>query len=429
MIKKIIFIAFLIILSIFISNILNYNDVVSIATSRYQITMNLSFLFFLSVAAFLIFYLLIYILVAMFYPSVSNYKNNERKLKKKISQYINLMTEAFIFKSIKNNKEALKKLKKADKIYGETNLSKLLESQLFFLDRDYKKSEVIFKKIDDIDLNIDLLALKFNFEQSVRLNDEENSEKYAKQILKVEPTNRDCLETLFSIYYKKMDWENANNILQIGLKSGIFSQDKYKDKILFIYTALGKKLYESNELFRAKKVLRLAYKLDSNYIQATILLVQTYISLGKTQKAIKIIKKVWRHNANPKLANLYFSIVPERKSIRTAEVLYRLNSRSYESNFILATAYFNNKIFSKARKYAKIAENICPSKEIYELMLKIEQEDNGSSAMVNNFKNKILTSKNPGWQCDVCKKEYNVWQDQCNNCKSLDSIFWADDKK
>lgn len=428
MIKKILFIAFIIFLSIFISNLLIYNSEIVINFLDYQISTTTGFLIFLGVAFILVLYLLIYLLMEILYPNINYYKKNEQKLQKKFNQYLELMTEAFIYKSARNIKESFKKIKKANRIFKEANLSKLLESQLYYLQKQYQKSEDTFKEIENLNLNLNLINLKINLEKAKKANDINKIKEYSEQILKIEPINKSSLESLFYIYLNKKEWEKAYEILQKALRSKIFDKNKMEKEILFLYTSLGKKYYDNQNFSSAKTILRQAYKLNSNYIQAVILLIETYIALGKKLKALQIIKKTWKHDTNPKLAELYFSLLTdkEKKSIRSAEILYKLNSKSYESNLILAKAYYENEFYSKARKYAKMAEEINETKSLYELILKIEQEDNGSSALINNLKNKILTMKDSCWKCSICKREYVNWQPECNNCKNLDSFEWSE---
>ena len=57
-------------------------------------------------------------------------------------------------------------------------------------------------------------------------------------------------------------------------------------------------------------------------------------------------------------------------------------------------------------------------------MLKIEQEDNGSSAVIANLKQKINDSKNSTWKCSICGKEYSEWQPNCEKCGNVDKIEW-----
>ncbi|HSQ97847.1 MAG TPA: hypothetical protein VLL98_03965 [Rickettsiales bacterium] len=431
MIRKILFIIFITCLSLFISKTLNYNDTIEITTLNYEITTTNNFVLFILSGIVLVIFLIIYSFFSIFSPSFKRIEKNKQKLEKNFEEYLNLITESFVYKNIDNSKEAWLKLKKANKIFKETSLSKFLESQIFYMDGKYKKSEVSFKEIKNTNLNLDLINLKNCLAQAKKLQEKENIENYATQILKIEPIEAEALNTLLEIYIEKKNWIEAEDTLRKGLKSKVFSKEGNKDKILFIYTALAKQHLDNKNFFGAKKYLRKVYKLDSKYIQAILLLIETYISIGKNAKALNIIMKTWKHNTNPKLADLYFSLQKEkdRENIKTALKLYKLNTKSFESNLILANAFYKNQFYTKARKYAKIADGINETKDLFELMLKIEQEDNGSSAILNVLKNKITSFKNPSWECDICKKEYYNWQPECNNCKSLNHLKWNNYKK
>ena len=428
MVKKIFFIAFIIFLSICVNELLKFNGEIVINFIDYQIATTTGFLLFLTIGAFIIFYFALYLLVSLFFPSINTYKKNYKKLEKNINKYIELISEAFVYKSARNINMASEKLKKANKVFKETNLSKLLESQIYYLKEDYTKSEEIFKDINDKNLNLNLLNLRINLEQSRKIGDKADIQKYAEELVKIEPINKTASEILFDIYMEQKNWDKAYKILTVGLKSGVFELNKIKNRVLFLYTIIGKKYYNNGEFNSAKSILRTVYKIDPTYIQAVIYLVETYIALGKTAKAIKIIKKVWKYDTNPNLANIYLSLLNEkdRRSIKTAETLYKINSNSYESNLLMAKACLNQGLYSKAREYAKDAEKINATKTLYEIMLRIEQSDNGSSTLIANLKHKINDTKNSCWKCSVCGTEYSKWQPECDKCKNLDTIEWSE---
>lgn len=397
---------------------------VTITTLDYQIITTTSFVLFLLFGLTLFVSLVVYSFFYILSPSFKKIEKNKRKLEKQFEEYLNLITEGFVYKNVENSQEAWIKLKEANKAFKETSLSKFLESQIFYVDGDYKKSEVSFKGIKNTNLNLDLLNLKNRLNQAKKAQEKENIEKFAVQILKIEPVNIEALNTLLEIYIAKKNWVEAELILRKGLKAKVFSNETNKEQISFVYTALAKQYLDNKNFFEAKKYLRNVYKIDPKCIQAVILLVETYISIGKNIKALYIIMKTWKYNTNPKLADLYFSLHKDKDSIKTALRLYKLNTKSFESNLILANAYYKNQFYTRARKYAKIADSIAETRDLYELMLKIEQEDNGSSALLSILRNKILSLKNPSWQCDVCKKEYYNWQPECNNCQSLNHLKW-----
>lgn len=428
MIKKILFIIFIVFISILIDKVLSHEGDIIIQAFNYEISTTAGFLMFLATTLILLCYLSFYLLTIIFYPNLKKYKKIEKKNNQKFQDYIELMTEGFILKSTKNIKEALKKLKQANKLFNNTNLAKLLESQIYYTTGDFDKSEMKFKEIKSVNINVDLLSLSNKLRVAKQEHNIQDIEKCAEKIIKIEPINREALQSLYDVYLWQKKWEQANKILNILLSTGIYTESKNKENILFLYSALGKYYYDNQDFCNAKKVLRKAYKLDSTNIQSIILLVETYIALCKKVKAIDIIKKTWKYNSNPRLAELYLSLmsVKELNTIKPYKTLYNLNTKSFESNLLMARIYLKQKVYSKARKYAKLAEEVNETKELYEVILQVEKEDNGSSALINNLKQRILTLKNPCWKCNICNREYLKWQPECNNCGSLDSLKWKE---
>lgn len=424
MLKKILFIICFVGLGLFVSEMLTFDDKIVINTLTYQITTTTSFLLFLFFIIFFVAVLFFYIIFNLLSPNINRINKNKKKTENKFNEYLNLMVEGFIYKNIKNTTEARKILKKANRTYKETNLSKLLESQIFYIEGKYKNAEKSFKEIKDNNINLDLLAYKHYLKEAEKQNNINDIEKYAKYILNIESIDVDAIINLFKVYILKKQWIKADEILNKGLKVGVFNKHDNKNDILFLYTSIGKMFFDNQDYKQAKKYLRKVYSLDKDYIQAIILLIETYIALGKHSKAISIILKVWKYNTNSRLAELYFSLqkAKDKNSIDVAKKLYKINHKSFESNFILARAYYLNHIYFKARKYAKIADGINETKDLYELMINIEKEDNGSSAIIAALKNKMLNLKNPHWVCNICKREYYNWQPECNNCKNLDSL-------
>ena len=110
-----------------IDKILGYETDIIIRAFDYEIMTKVGFLVFLATAFILLCYLIFYLFSIIFYPNLKKYKKNEKKHNQQFKDYIELITEGFILKSTKNTKEAFNKLKKANKIFKNTNLSKLLE--------------------------------------------------------------------------------------------------------------------------------------------------------------------------------------------------------------------------------------------------------------------------------------------------------------
>lgn len=426
MIKKIFFALFLLLISLGISYLLILDFPVILNINNYELSTDSRFLIFALAILFSFVYLTFFIITTLFYPNIKKYKKRLVKLEKKYDDYINLITKALIYLHIDDNQRSSEELKSARRLFRDNNLNYLLESDIYYNEKKYIESEETFFKITDLNLNKEILDLKIKLNEAVKNKDDKKTQEYALKIIELEPTNKLSIKELLRIYIDENDWINSEKILQLGLKSKIFTTTKSRGIIVFVLTALGKCYYDNNEFFKAKKPLRQAYKTYSKNLATNILLAKTYAALDKKLKAIDLIKKSWSYETNPKLAEIYFSLFSKKDAnkLSTIEKLYKKNTKSFDSNYLMAKYYLKHEMFIKARQYAKIAENIEESSDIYELMLEIEKNDCGSSAIVANLKNKILNSKKRSWRCTICKRKYVNWEPRCMNCGFHDCIIW-----
>ena len=424
MFKKILLALFIIFIALCINVILTFNSEIVINYLDFQVNTTTGFLIFLLTALVVAIYLVFYIFTSLF--NLHIFSKYQKQTDKKFKKYLKYITETLIYKKINNLDKAFTKLREANKYYSNADLSNLIESQLYFMKKNYVKSEEIFNKIKNNDLNLNLLHLEINLAETLQSNQEDKMLEYAEEIIKIEPVNANALNILLKLYIKNRKWLEAYTILERGLKAKVFNKHHYKDQILFISATVAQYYYDKKEYDKAKDILKPAYKLDSSYLPTALLLINIYNILGRNAKALRLIKKTWKQNTNKDLAELYFSLFTqkERDSIDVVMKLYKLNPKSYYSNYLLAKAYYNEEIYSKAREYAKNAESIAETKSLYQLMLDIEIKDSGSSALINNLKNKILNSCDYSWECKICKTEYANWQVECHNCHNINTIYY-----
>lgn len=312
-------------------------------------------------------------------------------LQKKVVVYSNYIVRTLVNISTNNVVDANRMLKKAAQIF-DNNLTSMLRCQILNLEQKYEEARAIFKTIDLKELNSDLTVIKLDFETAKRCGDENDIEKCAMKLLEIEPTHVEARKSLLNIYISKQKWEFAYQIFQGGMRQKIFNNKR--GEFFVISRNLGQKYYNENHFFDAKQVLREAYKSDPHRdIDIVNLLAKTYIILDKKQKAAKIIESTWKQKQNMDLLDTYYlSKGNQINSFNVAKKLVSINSKSFESNYAMARAYYYNKFYGDANRYAKIAENIRQCKLIYELMLRIEEDGSANSVVISTIKNKIARS-------------------------------------
>jgi len=364
------FAVFLLLLGLIINYVVSYDTKITILVSGYEITTTTNFL----IISFIIIIFALYFILLILYPYKS--KKSEGRVYKKFNKYLNLITEAIFYKDIDSINISRQKLKLANKLFGDTNLYKLLEAKI---DGN--------KRIDIPIIDADLLNLKMDFIKAKNNCDVEVLKNLSLSILKIKPNDKESLLALLQVYKDEKNWDGMHNILNTISKEKILTQREMEGDFVLAFSGIAENYFNQGDFLYAKKYLRKAYKLDKTHLPSSILLIKTYITLNQSAKATKIIRDVWRHTTCQELVKLYFSI--NEKTLNNITSLYKLNPKSFDSNFIMAKMYFERELFNKAREYSKNAEKFGATKPLYELMLQIEQSDGGSTALVNNLREKI----------------------------------------
>ena len=146
MFKKILLALFIIFIALCINVILTFNSEIVINYLDFQVNTTTGFLIFLLTALVVVIYLVFYIFTSLF--NLHIFSKYQRQTDKKFKKYLKYITETLIYKKINNLDKAFAKLREANKYYSNADLSNLIESQLYFMKKNYVKSEEIFNRIN-----------------------------------------------------------------------------------------------------------------------------------------------------------------------------------------------------------------------------------------------------------------------------------------
>ncbi|GMO56875.1 MAG: hypothetical protein Ta2D_02140 [Rickettsiales bacterium] len=379
MIKKFLFFIFAVILALIINWFRLNNGNVIVDFSNYQIV---------TTTNFLLCSLIVVIFCIKLLKKLKKFIFRPENLKKKITNYTDLVVNALFSISAQNFDDAKKYQKKAKKIF-DNNLTEYLEYKIFNKQKDFINADKIYKQFTIKELHDEVLQRKLDYEEAKTNDDIDKIIMSAENLFFVDKRNANIMQDLLNLYIKKCDWKKVKDIFAQALKMGAVS--KKSPQFFIIAEKVGEYYYNTNDYNNAKYILKSAYSIDKSNINIASLLAKTYLVLNKKAKARDIIIDTWRYGTSSELLNLYYAINnKELYSIRTAKKLVKINPTSFESQFALARAYFFNKDYHNARDTAKNAEKIAQNRDIYSLMLKIEQEDGNNSATIALIKAKML---------------------------------------
>jgi len=203
------------------------------------------------------------------------------------------------------------------------------------------------------------------------------SEKYFKDIIKVDPNEMDSIFYLGIISFKKKEYNECIEYL----RKVINKNSNHRQSNLFI----GLSHYKIKEYYKAKFYFEKIYKIDDKDLQAIINLSLSLIELKDYEKASKILKQAIK--LNPKnfeicncLGDLYLKKGNTDEAIKFYSQSIKLNSNNAIIYSNLATAYLRKSDFISAKDNFQKALKTDPNNSIvlnaysYYLLSNIEIE-------------------------------------------------------
>lgn len=427
MIKNFFSLLFLILIAILIGLSIAYNGDIIVNWLDYQLKTTTTVFFLSSILTIIVILLLSRIINIILSPNI---KRRERKIKKNYNNHLKTLAEGFIYMILGDYKHSEKKQKESVKYIKNSILSDLLKAKILHKEKKYIESAKIFNTIKLPNIDTNFIAIKLKFHNARQKGDKVRIKKYAKQILLIKPYDEKAITELFKVYKNEKNWSKTEEYLNQAIKLKIFDETSHQRDIAFIYSCIARENFRKGNYKNTIKYAKQVYKILPNFLPANLLMSEAYLHLNKNKKAIATIRKSWKIKAHPKLGDLYMKIYKNKKDeakFRIAKKLYKTNVNDFDSNMFLAKIAFESNSNLKARKYAKKALMLSPNKDIYKLLLNIENKENKNSSLAKSLTAKIKTAINGfGWKCDKCKKEHEEWYHECKDCNELDKIEWAD---
>lgn len=375
--KKLLFIVSLLTLSFVLSIILKYDSEIIIYTNNYEIFTNTKFIFFILSCLTKILFLIISIYYILVNTSASKIMRKVKKEQHKYDLYLDNIYNAITCSILGDLNKADKYLIKASKIVNN-KLTNTVRSQIFL------QENIDLKTIK----NGELINDNINLSKSICENNVKNMEKYANKILNNQKNNTHCLNILYKIHKDNCNWEECLKLLK-NIKNQ-FSKNNYNRELTLIYGNLAEKYFidkKYNDSFLYSLKL---FNINKTLYKNNNILIQSLHKLNN-KKLYNYIEKIWKYTPNKDAGLIY--IDTQKHKIKASKKLYTINKNDIKSivfycNTLIkenATTLIDNKIIQELGKYNY--------KEVYEILLKIEEKEKANSLLINSLKEKILNTK------------------------------------
>lgn len=375
--KKLLFIISLLALSFVLSIVLKFDSEVIIYAGNYEIFTNTKFLFFIFSCATKILFLIISIYYILTNTSASKIIRKVKKEKNKYDSYLDNLNNAITYGILGNLDETNKYLIKADKIINN-KLTNTVRSQIFLQENKDLKSNK----------NGELINNSISLSKSICENNIENMEKYANKILNIQKNNSQCLNILYNINKNNCNWEECLRLLK-NLKKQ-FSKNNFNRELVLIYGNLAEKYFIEKQYNNSLTYSLKVFNIDKFSLKNNTILIQSLNYLNNKKLCI-YVQKIWKYTPDKNIGLIYIN--KQKNKIKAIKKLYKINKNDIKSiifycNVLIqekSVDLINDDIVDELRKYNY--------KEVYEILLKIEEKEKANSLLINSLREKMLDSK------------------------------------
>jgi HemY protein len=155
---------------------------------------------------------------------------------------------------------------------------------------------------------------------------------------------------------------------------------------------------------------------------------RSYIAVGNTKNATRVLRKAWEVMPHPDLAAAFAEIEPNespRARLKRFETLTKLKPDHPETRMLRTELLIASEDFPAARRALGDLPETAPTARNLTLMAAIERGMGADEAVVRGWLTRALTaSRGPQWVCDTCGTVHPAWVPVCHACHGFDTLSW-----
>ncbi|WP_333829223.1 heme biosynthesis protein HemY [Pararhodobacter sp.] len=353
--------------------------------------------------------------------AISRYFESSRK-----RRGLEALTEGFLALAADEGDRAVTKARKAEKLLENKTLTSLLMAQAARNKGNNALAEEYYKRLLEDD-RARFVGVQGLLRQKLEANDTDKARKLAEKALALQPAHGPTQDILLQLQNKSGDWQGARRTLSEAKRTGRLPREVYfrRDAVLALQQADAYAL--QGDLALAQDLAIEANAAAPALIPAAVMAARAQIARGKGSTAAKVLKKAWKMQPHPELAQAFAEIEPAEPAaqrVRRFEKLLTQNDGD-EARMIRAELLIAAEDFPGARRAIGDLHETAPSQRVMTIMAAIERGEGSDDAVVRGWLARALIApRGPQWICDKCHHIHARWQAVCENCGSFDTLSW-----
>lgn len=286
-----------------------------------------------------------------------------------------------------------------------------------------------------------LYALRGLTRLAIEAGDQEAAQAFMRQAYELKPDTPWVLDRLFTLSESSGDFTAAERALKEARRRRALPKDEARRKQAVLRQAKAQALAAEGKAAEARRSAAEALKDQPDLIPAIVLKARLERDAGETRRAASTLETGWARAPHPQLAELYRSLKPEEEPlarIKRMDKLVAKNPGHPESEFALAQAYLDAKLFGEARRHLARSgfsgEGNGSDRTLTHrgalLMAEIEEHEHADQTAAADWLRKAESAEaDPTWVCRTCGTQVEEWRAHCPNCQAFDSLEWRSPRR
>lgn len=339
---------------------------------------------------------------------------------------LDALTEGFLALAADDGDQAVTKARKAEKLLENKALTNLLMAQAARKKGNNALAEDYYKRLLEDD-RARFVGVQGLMRQKLESGDAAKARKLAEKALALRPAHGPTQDMLLQMQNKAGDWQGARRTLTEVRRTGRLPKDIYtrRDAVLALQQADA--YATEGNLSMAQDLAIEANAAAPALIPAAVMAARAYIARGKGATAAKVLKKAWKAQPHPELAQVFADIEPTEPALLRVKRFEKLLNQNDgdEAQMIRAELLIAAEDFPGARRAIGDLHETAPNQRVMTIMAAIERGEGSDDAVVRGWLARALVApRGPQWVCDKCHHIHARWHAVCENCEGFDTLSW-----
>ena len=242
----------------------------------------------------------------------------------------------------------------------------------------------------------------------------------------IQPRNPKLNSMLVMMEAKHKNYEKSIEALQKARRIGSIEETRAQQLAASLYTKIGLKKLEENELNEAEKSFSLALREKTDFIPAVISLSKIFIGNENQRKALSLLSKTWKVKPHPEIAKTLKLIWKNERASSNIANLINLTDESAkaQARYIIADEAISAGLNGEANDQLNKVLSEEYNATYYQLKSRLAYKSDDKTTSNQELEKALNAPPSQRWGCSSCGISAETWEIRCNNCDKIGTLNW-----